>query len=116
MATFRQQEIQNPHLRLPLQFGGVKGGALVNEEDSGEDIIDCIKAIVAFPHGSRHDMPEFGIPDLLFQQQNLDMIGQLREAISEWEDRHDIEVSGEPNVSDQQILDILVKAAAGEHG
>lgn len=116
MATFRQQDVQNPHFRLPLQFGGVKGGALVNEQDTGEDIIDCIKAIIAYPIGSRVDMPEFGIPDLLFRQENATVLQQVRDAVAEWEVRPTVDVSGGPLASDQMILDILIRAGVRADG
>jgi phage baseplate assembly protein W len=116
MASFRQQDVQNPHFRLPLQFGGINGGALVNEQDTSEDIIDCIKAIISFPIGTRHDMPEFGIPDLLFRQQSAIVMQQLRDAVAEWEVRPTVDVSGGPLLSDQMILDILIKAGVREDG
>lgn len=116
MATYRQQDVRNPHFRLPLQFGGIKGGALTNEQDTGEDIIDCIKAIIAFPIGSRHDMPEFGIPDLLFRVESPTVIQQLRDAIAEWEVRPTVDASGGPLLSDQKILDILVRAGVRADG
>ena len=110
MAMYNQKRVVNPHLRLPLQFTGVNGGALVNEQDTPEDIIDCIKAIIAYPIGTRHDMPEFGIPDLLFKQQGATKIQQLRDAIIEWEERAQINTEGGPLITDQMIWGILVKA------
>jgi len=88
----------------------MNGGALVNEQDSPEDIVDCIKAIIAYPIGVRHDMPEFGIPDLPFRQERDTKIQELRDAISEWEVRAQIDAEGGPLVTDSMIWDILVKA------
>jgi phage baseplate assembly protein W len=88
----------------------VNVGALVNEQDTPEDIIDCIKGIIAYPIGTRHDMPEFGIPDLLFKQQGATKIQQLRDVIVEWEERAQIDTEGGPLITDQMIWDILVKA------
>jgi phage baseplate assembly protein W len=107
---FRQSDVQNPHFRLPFQFGGLNGGAFMNEQDTGDDVLDCIRAIIAFPIGSRHDNPAFGVPDLLFKKQGRGIIQQLRQNISEWEDRADIDTEGYPNVSDASIWQILVKA------
>lgn len=109
-GSFRQNEVLNPHLRLPLQFGGVNGGALVNEEDSEEDITDCLRAIIAYTIGDRADLPDFGIPDLVFMQESQATISQVRSALSEWEDRAVIDVEGGPSFSDQMIWGLLVKA------
>lgn len=106
MASFRQHEIQNPHFRLPLQFGSVNGGAFVNEQDTEEDVIDCVKAIISWPTGTRHDLPEFGVPDLVFQLDADAMIDQLQAAVEQWEDRAD--VSAEGTIHDL-IADVLFK-------
>lgn len=110
MPTYNQNKVVNPHLRLPLQFTGINGGALVNEQDTPEDIIDCIKAIISYPIGSRHDMPEFGIPDMVFRQESATRIQQLRDHILEWEGRAQIDTEGGPLITDSMIWSILVKA------
>jgi len=110
MPSFRQKEVINPHLRLPLQFGGLNGGALVNEQDTPEDIVDCIKAIIAWPVGTRHDMPEFGVPDLLFRVQNELKVQELRNAIEEWEERATIATESGPVLTDDIVWNILIKA------
>lgn len=110
MPAYRQQDVQNPHFQLPMKFGGANGGALVNEQDTGEDIVDCIKAIVAFTIGDREDMPEFGIPDILFRQFDEVIIGQVRQAIEEWEERAAIDVDGGFDITDAQIWNLLVRA------
>jgi hypothetical protein len=114
--SFNQKDILNPHFHLPLTFSGINGGALVNEEDTGRDIVDCIKAIVGFTIGSREDMPEFGIPDLVFRQQREVVISQVREAIVDWEERSIIDVGMDFDLTDAMIWNILIEAGVTTHG
>ena len=116
MASFRQKDIQTPHFKLPFQFGGINGGALMNEQDTPEDVVDCIRAIIAFPIDSRHDLPEFGIPDLLFRQFDEKLIGQVRTAIDLWEDRPVLDVEGEVSLSDTALWNLLIKAGVVDNG
>lgn len=106
----RQQDIQNPHFSVPFRFGGVNGGAFMNGQDTGDDIIDCVKAIIAYNIGDRQDLPEFGIPELLFQVYDEVTIDQVRTAVMEWEERAVIDVDGAVNLTDDMILNILVSA------
>jgi hypothetical protein len=56
-------------------------GAFVNEQDSLDDIADCVVAILNTHLGWRDEVPEFGIPDLTFRRVPIgsadlfDMIG-----------------------------------------
>jgi phage baseplate assembly protein W len=109
MANISQKDVLNPHFRLPLQFGGINGGAIVNEQDDSDDVMDCVRAIVAFPVGARVDNPEFGIPDLLFKEYDQSAVDQVRAAIDEWEDRVSVDVESSIPVTDQLIWNLLVK-------
>lgn len=109
MASYRQQDVRNPHFQLPFRFGGINGGAFVNEQDSTDDIIDCIKAIIAFPIGSRQDLPTFGVPDLLFKRVDDQVISQVQLAIARWEVRAAITVDGEQVITDELIQRLIMK-------
>lgn len=82
----------------------------MNEQDSSEDVVDCIKAIVAFPIGSRQELPDFGIPDVVFEMRVGNIPMQLKNAITLWEERAAIDVEGEPLVSDELIYHTIVEA------
>ena len=98
--SYRQQDVTTPHFSLPFRFGGIRGCAFVNEEDSAEDISDCVKGIIAYPVGTRDDLPDFGIPDLVFSNPSP---STLRDAIVHWEARIDIGVDGTPIITDEQL-------------
>lgn len=113
MAKFRQQDVKNPHFSLPFRLGGRNGGAFVNEQDSFEDIQDCVKAVVAYPIGSRLDLPDFGRPDLVFQQVSADLsTDQLWNAIIQWEQRATIDIDNEPVIGDEFVRKLLVRLGA----
>lgn len=112
-----QNEVLVPHYALPLSFTGINGGARVNEQDTDEDVIDCVKAICAFPIGSRDDEPTFGIPDMLFQQrsQSSANVPALKTAIMRWEPRIAVKVSEDSSGYDE-LLETLVVKIGGSDG
>lgn len=55
-----------PHLSVPIRFTG-KSFATV-EQDSPEEIEQCVLACVSTIVGSRLDAPGYGVPDETFQQ------------------------------------------------
>jgi phage baseplate assembly protein W len=73
-----------PHFSLPFRFVG--GRAAVNEQDSPDDVADCMLAIASYPIGTRVEKPTFGIPDDTFRQKGIDPAA-LAAAINAWEKR-----------------------------
>lgn len=55
-----------PHLSVPIRFTG-KTFATV-EQDSPEEIEQCVLACVSTVVGTRIDAPGYGVPDETFQQ------------------------------------------------
>lgn len=53
-----------PHLSLPLRVQN--GQFSVVEQDSDEEIIQCIGVICKTPQGARIEVPDFGVPQELF--------------------------------------------------
>jgi phage baseplate assembly protein W len=109
MAGYRQQDVVTPHFSLPFRFGGIRGGAFLNEQDTGDDIVDCVRAIVAFPIGTRADMPEFGVREVVFMEYNEAVVQQVRRAIEEWEDRAVFDVDSELSLDDDFVWDLIVQ-------
>lgn len=54
-----------PKFAVPFRLGGSSAFAVV-EQDSDEEILQCVKAIVRTPIGSHIDDPELGIQDPTF--------------------------------------------------
>lgn len=107
MPDTRQQDVINPHFSVPFSFGGLNGGAFVNDQDSFEDLHDCMLAIVAFPVGSRQELPEFGAPDLSFNRDASVVPVQLRSAIAQWEPRPNATIDGQQVITDDMIISAM---------
>jgi phage baseplate assembly protein W len=73
-----------PHFSLPFRFAAPQ--AATNEQDSIEEIADCVLAILACPAGYRVELPEFGLPDPVFSTPGVDT-GVMRQVIETWEPR-----------------------------
>lgn len=117
MPSFKQSEIENPHFQLPFRFGGCKGGAFVNEEDSSEEIIQCIEVLLAYPIGAHPNIPGFGTPDVLFKSisEESTTADMLREAILQWEGRASIETSeGTPLLTDELIQQLTLRIGVND--
>ena len=77
-----------PHLELPFRFANYGSGmqAAVTEQDTHQEIANCVVAVVRTYVGFRLEEPDFGIPDYLFQQDQIDL-DELRNIIRRWEPR-----------------------------
>ena len=73
-----------PHFDLPFRFASPQ--AAVVEQDSIEEVSECVLAVLLCPQGYRPDLPEFGIEDPAFAQMPLDKDG-IRRAVETWEPR-----------------------------
>lgn len=56
--------VLTPHFALPFRI--VDGVTAVTEQDSDDEIRDCVRAIVLCPCGHRIEAPTFGAPDQTF--------------------------------------------------
>lgn len=61
--------VQTPHLRFPLEV--LNGRVRVVEQNSIEEVVQCVLACVSTPYGSRQDDPEYGIDAGLFSRQTI---------------------------------------------
>jgi phage baseplate assembly protein W len=78
--------VTTPHLRIPLAFAN--GKFAVVEQDSPEEIRQCISTVLKTRIGSRIESPNFGVPDELFEllPPNPSAESYIA-AIEEWEPR-----------------------------
>jgi hypothetical protein len=79
-----------PHFAIPFRINGVRG-AVVTEQDSEQEILDCVEVIIRYQHGDRPEKPDFGIPDLTFSEPspNTNLIKQY---VDLWEPRIDMDI------------------------
>jgi phage baseplate assembly protein W len=98
-----------PHFRYPFRFGtGLDKHALVNEQHSEEEIIDCVLAIVKTPRGWRDDLPEFGINDPLFSEQPI-RVEDITSALDEWESRAAYRVTTQPDFRERLAVNLQIE-------
>ena len=112
--SFRQVDVENPHFQLPFRFGGINGAAFVNEQDSIEDVVQCVETIIQYPIGSRFDVPDFGIPDVTFKSSSKAEIvpDQVKTSILQWEERAAQDVEGIDVLSDQFLQGLIYRVGA----
>lgn len=82
-----------PHLAVPFQFGG-DGTAAVVQQDSTDDIAQCVAVLCATTVGQRIELPAYGIPDQTFSR-NTDAAA-ITSAINTWEPRAKVAVTATP--------------------
>lgn len=73
-----------PHLALPFRVE--RGRAAVVEQDSDEDVEQCVEAVLRYRPGERPEAPDFGTPDQTHRQGGADL-QELADAVSRWEPR-----------------------------
>jgi uncharacterized protein CbrC (UPF0167 family) len=98
-------DVDVPHFDLPFQLG--RDGATVVEQDSIEDVANCVVAIFLTHVGWRDEVPAFGVQDFAMRRQPIgeDDINNL---ISAQEPRAGIVVNERRDSSDRMIDHINV--------
>lgn len=82
-----------PHLALPFSMDLVNGAPVV-DQDSIDDVEQCVAVLCLTPIGSRAELPTYGIPDVTFEQSIN--TGPIVSAINTWEPRAAVTVTATP--------------------
>lgn len=96
-----------PHFRVPFNFGR-NNHADVIEQDSTDDVKQCVEAVLRTPLGSRLEVTDYGIEDQNFKENGPDE-RSLRRVIDRWEPRADYDITIIPNPADPQDWTIQVE-------
>lgn len=94
-----------PRLAWPLRLDTSTGGLAVVEQDSPEDITQCLHAIANTTPGDRPDAPDMGIEDPTFGEQPLDL-EDIRETFAQHEPRVTVLATTHADELDQALADI----------
>ena len=86
-----------PKIKMPFKIVGT-GIALI-EQDTIEEIAQCVYTVLATEIGSRDEEPEFGITDQAHRKLGADF-AEMEQAIDEWEPRATV------NGFDEEWIDI----------
>jgi phage baseplate assembly protein W len=92
-----------PHFSYPFRFAA--GKAVVSEQDSPDEVADCVTAILLCPVGYRVELPEFGTDDVAFSSPSVDT-DKIREAVGFWEPRASLGFEQHVDANDQLIARI----------
>jgi phage baseplate assembly protein W len=95
--------VDTPHFALPLRY--VNGSAVVNQQDTMDDIADCVEAVCLTTPGDRDEMPDFGIEDPTFDAQPIPL-GALLAQITMFEPRATLLASQAPDMLDVAVANI----------
>jgi phage baseplate assembly protein W len=90
-----------PHFALPLRY--VNGSAVVNEQDSEDDLADCVYAICVTSPGTRDELPDFGLVDLTFSQEPIPTAAAVNQ-IQQWEPRVQVLIDAAPDRFDSSLV------------
>ncbi len=93
-----------PHFALPFRFASPQ--VAVTEQDSLEEISDCVVATLLCPEGFRVELPAFGWPDPTFGP-GVDP-RELRETIDTWEPRAQSTLSAHWDTDDELVQHVQV--------
>jgi phage baseplate assembly protein W len=97
----------NPHFDIPFRFTSSGGVALV-EQNTFDDIANCVEVIVRTPLGFRDDAPEFGFPDLALLQQPI-ITKDLVDLVQAQEPRSVVLISERPDFFDNLIDRVTIQ-------
>lgn len=97
-----------PHFQVPFEIAE-DGSPRCVEQDSLDDVAQCIEVLLMTPVGSLIELPSYGIPDPMFVE-HLDRPAILG-AIDRWEPRAAVKFSDRPDDLDQLVRRVMVRAA-----
>lgn len=83
-----REAVNTPHLAFPFDLSA--GSAAVTEQDSLDEIVDCVEVILRTPRGQRVDQPDFGLADPTFRMNGMDA-SEIEGSVAQWEPRADVE-------------------------
>lgn len=78
-----------PHLAVPFQV--INGQWVTVEQDTDDEVAQCVRNLCAFERGYRAEDPDFGIADPTFTTMPIDT-EDIARALSVYEDRALIEI------------------------
>lgn len=100
-----------PQFDLPFRF--VNGKEVVVEQDSDEDVENCVEAILRTVQGDREDLPDFGILDMTFRPQPLNLDLVVADILAN-EPRAQVLIEQHPDIVSSLIARVQVQVATRE--
>lgn len=104
------RDVTIPHFDLPFRIGAK---AAEVQQDTIEDVTNCVEVCVRTHVGRRKELPHFGIGDLTFRDQPIRMSDVLQ-SISSNEPRAIVLIDQHPEVLDELIADVRMQTSLRE--
>lgn len=99
-----------PHLKIPFQVG-TDHAVMTVEQDTIDEIAQCVSVLLLTTVGERLEVPDYGIPDITF---NTTLpLATIRTAIERWEPRATAMVTDEVDSLDELLRHIGVTLSVG---
>jgi phage baseplate assembly protein W len=92
--------VDTPHFDLPFKL--THTGANSVEQDSIDDVANCVEAIVSCPIGWRDEVPTFGVEDPVMMKQPIGA-NELANEIASQEPRALVIVEENPDLLDELL-------------
>jgi hypothetical protein len=101
-----------PHFDMPFRFGTGGAHAAVVEQNTGDDVTNCVEACLRTTRGTRMFVPNFGITDPLFaiKQSPFLAIEQMQAEVQENEPRASTQFTDVGSL-DAMIANIIVEVS-----
>lgn len=90
----------NPHFAFPFRRGVSGTQVVVTEQDSDDEVVDCVMVLLQTDIGEHPGIPEYGLEDQTFQEGGIDL-EYVKSVIREYEDR------AIADFEDYEIVDLL---------
>lgn len=102
-----------PHFTVPFQLDPATGYIEVVEQDTEQDIQQCVVALLRTEIDSRLELPDYGIPPVLFVER-IDNSGIIT-AINKWEKRANVLTTDIPDSADelQRWVEVSIGSRTG---
>jgi phage baseplate assembly protein W len=97
-----------PHFEYPFRLGA-NGHVASVEQDEIADVASCVVVLCKTPPGARLDLPNFGVPEQVFQEKGVNS-NALLPAIRSWEPRAEYDLTLSEIVDLAQNANINVNA------
>jgi len=99
-----------PHFAFPFHVDGSSFG--VREQDTVEEIQDCVIVLILTPEGSRLVLPDYGTPELLYSQTPANVSAVLANC-NKWEPRATTTLTETLTTFDEKIANIQAQITGG---
>jgi len=104
-------QVEIPHFDLPFRLLGSSGAAVV-PQDSLTDIANCVEAAVRTQQGTRKEIPTFGVVEMTFGQQPLN-VNDLMAYIVEHEPRAELMTEQNPKALEDIVAEVKLHVSSG---